>query len=80
MSVVQLLRQNNPARTSIWIELRDETSDADLAQALEQNPFVTDIVLDLEGVQQTDWDSLLHVIAARANLEKVKLRDGLTAT
>ena len=46
MSVVQQLRRNDPARTCIHIRLRHETSDADLAQALEQNPFVTDIILD----------------------------------
>ena len=29
----------------------------------------------LEGVQQADWNSLLQVIATRANLEAVRLRD-----
>ena len=77
MSIVEELRQNDPAETRIRILLHRETSDAALAQALEHNPFVTDIVLDLEGVQQTDWDSLLRVIAARANLEKVELRDAV---
>ena len=53
-----------------------ETDADDLAQALEQNSFVTDIVLDLEGEgQRTDLDSLLRIIAARANLEKVELQD-----
>ena len=75
MSILEILRQNDPEDTEIRIELRDETSDAALARALEQNPFVTDIVLDLEGVEQTDWDSLLRVMAARANLRKVTLLD-----
>ena len=48
MSVVEELRQNDPAKTCIRIRLHDETSDAALAQALEQNPFVTDIVLDVD--------------------------------
>ena len=74
--VVEELRQNNPDITAISIELRNETSDAALAQALEQNPFVTDILLEFEGMQQTDWDSLLRVIATRANLERVELQDG----
>ena len=48
MSVVDMLRYHNPARTAISIHLRDETSDADLAEALEQNPFVTEIRVELE--------------------------------
>jgi len=75
MSVVQRLRQNDPARKFICIDLRLETSDADLAEALEQNPFVTEIILDLEGLQRTDWDSLLRVIAMRANLATLTLQD-----
>jgi len=65
MSVVDLLLQNDPARTRITMRLRDEPSDADLAQALEQNPFITGIDLDVHGAQRSAWDSLLHVIATR---------------
>jgi len=78
MSVIPQLRHHNPtimSMRSIRIQLRHETSDLDLAQALQQNPFVTDIVMELEAVQQTAWDSLLHVIATRANLESVKVQD-----
>ena len=71
VGVIEELRQNNPGRTKIWIRLLDERSDADLALALEQNTFVTEIILDLEGLQRTDWDSLLRVIATRPNLETV---------
>ena len=92
MSEVELLRRNDPARTCITIDLiYHERSAAVLAQALEQNPFVTDIEFivekeqqnipfftsirsDLERVQRTDWNSLLRVIATRANLEKVALQ------
>ena len=74
-SVVEELRENDPAKTDITIFLYDETSDAVLAQALEQNPFVTDIDLYLDGVEHTDWDSLLHVIATRAKLDEVTLQD-----
>ena len=77
MSVVEELRQNDP-ETSIIIYLRDERSDADLAQALEQNPFVTEIEIDFHfrgREQRADWDSLLRVIATRANLEAVTLKD-----
>ena len=72
MSVIEELRQNNPALTTINIALRSVPSDADLAQALEQNPFVTVIWVDLEGEQRADWNSLLRVIATRANLETVR--------
>ena len=47
MSVVDMLRENNPARTDISIWLRYAESDADLAGALAQNPFVTEIELNL---------------------------------
>ena len=80
MSVVDRLRQNTwPPRTSICVRLGQETSDADLAQALEQNPIVTKIDLNLEGVQQANWNALLRVIATRANLETVKLCDAVSA-
>jgi len=55
--------------------MRDEPSDADLVQALEQNTFIKDIVLNLNGEQRAAWDSLLRVMATRVNLEKVKLLD-----
>ena len=79
MSVVQSLRQNNPARTRFYILLHRETSDADLAQALEQNPFVTEMELSLLGEQRVDWTSLLRVIATRANLETVRVWDVTSA-
>jgi len=73
MSVVELLRQNDPATTSILI-LLDENPGADLlAEALGQNPFVTNIAVDLANVQTTDWGALLRVISARANLESMSL-------
>ena len=77
MSIVEELRQNDPAMKSVSIFLRHETSDAALAQALEQNPFVTDIILNLDGVQRADWNALLRVIATRANLEQVALVDAV---
>ena len=79
MSVVEELRQNDPAMKSIRILLHVEPSDAELARALEQNPFVTEINLDLDGEQRADWNSLVHVIATRANLEKVILDDAYSA-
>ena len=75
VGVIDQLRQNDPARTRFYILLSLETSDADLAQALEQNPFVTDISLNLAEEQRQDWNSLQHWIATRANLETVKVED-----
>jgi len=60
MSIIGILRQNNPATTCVGIHLDDESSGADLAEALEQNPFVTSISLDLllGDEQWPDWSSL----------------------
>jgi len=80
MSVVNTLRQNNPRSACITIVLGRETLDADLAQALQHNPFVREITLDLHGGGEqgaADWTSLLRVIATRANLETVKVRDAV---
>jgi len=70
------LRRNDPAIKRIRIVLQNETSDADLAQALEQNPFVTLIDTDMTNVPNanSDWGALLRVIAARETLESVTLR------
>ena len=80
MSVVWLLRENDPATTAIRIAVGDETSDADHAQALEQNSFVTKIWVDLpwpRRAEAPDWSPLLRVIATRANLEEVTVQDSL---
>jgi len=79
MSVIEELRQNNPETNCITIVLLRENSDADLAQALEGNAFVTEIGLDLEAEQRAEWNSLLSVIATRTNLETVKLLDAFGA-
>jgi len=81
VGVIEELRQNDPAKTCIRIRAADETSDAALAHALEQNPFVREIVLDLYGGEQgaADWDSLLRVIEMHANLETVRLADTISA-
>ena len=76
MSAVHQLRRNDPARTGIYISLCHETSDANLAQALAQNPFVTSICVDLDDdSQEPIGSSLLRVIATRGNLEVVQLWD-----
>ena len=78
MSAVGRLRQNDPTTTSTSIiYLRREPSDADLAQALQQNPFIREIDLFLENVQTTNWGDLLRVIATRDNLRRVTLMDAV---
>jgi len=80
VSVIEELRQNDPALTIFKIVLRHETSDADLAQALEQNPFVRVLELIVEDEQRTDWYSFLRVIATRVNLETVELLGAFSRT
>jgi len=75
MSVVERLLRNDPERRGIDIDLVFEDSDADLASALEQNPFISFIDLCLENVQTTNWGNLLRVIATRANLKNMMLHD-----
>jgi len=79
MSVVEELRRNDPEKTAIRIVLFEESSAADLAEALEQNPFVTEIRLNFILVQTTDWEALLRVIVTRENLGKVTLIDAYFA-
>ena len=75
MQFIETLRRNDPAETSISIILRYQNSDADLAQALEQNQFVQQIELDLTNVQTANWGALLRVIATREKLVSVTVRD-----
>ena len=79
MSVVDTLRENDPSRTQIMLSLNGESSDADLAQALQQNPFITELAVDLSAEQRIGWNSLLHVIKTRDNLVKVSLTDAIFA-
>ena len=80
MSVIDTLRQNDPATTNISIPLRNHEiySNAELAQALEQNPFVTEITVNFEQAVLADWGSLLRVMATRESLVKVTLMDTFT--
>ena len=78
MSVVELLRQNDPTRSSIRICLRDEEDDVILARALDQNDFVTRLYVDLADRNNTarthrQWPELLRVISTREQLEGVRI-------
>jgi len=77
MSVVNALLRNDPNVSSITIRLRSETSDADLARALEQNPFITEVYLYLHGAERGNPRRLLQqVLPARANLTTLTLHNG----
>ena len=65
------LRRNNPRITSVDIILEDE-DDAAIAQALEQNQYVSHVRIWLHpGI--SSWDHLCRVLATRRNLELFQL-------
>jgi hypothetical protein len=71
----ELLFQNYPERTSIFLRLRF-CDDGKLSSALQSNEHVNVIVLGLENMgDNTDWSLSLDVIATRENLQKVGLTD-----
>ena len=73
-SALLTLRENNPQRTSIYIDLNTETDDAVIAQALEQNPFIS--YVNLRPAQRNaNWDHLFRVLATRGNLVHFVLYD-----
>lgn len=73
-SVVQELRRNDPTVTEITIMLWHEPSDADLAQALERNAFVTKITIVFgDLLRRFNWPLLVRAIAARETLTDFRL-------
>ena len=64
---LRLLRQNDPQRTEIHIYLDYENDDATIAQALEQNQYVSRVRL-WPAARNAGWDHLCCVLATRANL------------
>jgi len=73
MSAVEALRGNDPETRPIYIWLRNESSDSDLAQALQQNPFVRCIAIVFMGTNINDWPLLQQVIETKENLTSVLL-------
>ena len=76
---LEALRRNRPDETAIQIELSDEPS-VELAPALEQNHFITDIAIifsadvrDDETRAANNWTELLRVMATRNILRKVSV-------
>jgi len=76
MSAVRRIRQNNPDITFATIRLRDEPSDAELAQALAQNEHINEIILEFQGVDAaSSWGNLIRVLATRETLRSMMLED-----
>jgi hypothetical protein len=74
---IACLRRDDPSETFIWIHLdlfSDDALTRSLSEALQLNNHVKGIRLSLGG-EAVNWNSLLHVIAARENLEAVSLDD-----
>ena len=65
--LLELLRQNDPHRKQIYIELDHENDDAAIAQALEQNQFVLRIQLR-PAERNANWNNLYRVLATRGSL------------
>lgn len=74
MSVVEILRRNDPARSHITIHLCEEESEDEVAQALEQDESTTSLCLNLcDDGRNRNWDALLRVLQTRENLVNVTL-------
>ena len=72
MSALRLLRENDPQRNEIDIDLDLEKDDAAVARALEQNQYVSRVRLH-HAERNADWDALCRVLATRGNLGYVAL-------
>jgi len=83
MSVVNEIQENDPTRRSISIPLaqvRQETSEEDLVEALQRNPFITKFYLRHLGPDDEGWPLLLDIIASRGVLTKLFLNGGDSAS
>lgn len=80
-SAIDVLRRNDPATTSIFIYLGQENSDPALALALEENDFVRDVSLVVDGMApDARWDALLRVLQGHRNLKRVYLFNPIRLT
>ena len=77
MSITQyLLRRNSRHLSQIQIDLNEEEDDAAIAQALEQNQYVSRVSLRLAR-RSANWEHLCRVIATRGNLLHFVLLDDI---
>jgi len=75
---LRLLRRNDLFQNSVNIDLDTERDDAVIAQALEQNQYVSKLTL-LPAQRDANWDHLCQVLAAHRNLVHFVLFDSLRA-
>ena len=77
-NALELLRVNDPQRTWIEIPLNSTVSyeDAAIAQALEQNQYITRVELQLTDATSS-WENLYRVLATRGNLVRLALLGGV---
>jgi hypothetical protein len=68
------LRRNDSGFTKVDIDWRGAPNDEELLEALQSNQHVKDLALCLDEMgTDSNWESLLRVIAMRENLENVDL-------
>ena len=66
-TAMERLWENDPHQIEIMIFLDHENDDASIAQALEQNQYVSKVVL-CPTRRNANWDHLFRVLATRRNL------------
>ena len=71
---LQMLQRNDPQETEIHIYLDYENDDAAIAQALEQNQYVSRVWLHTTD-RNADWDHLCRVLATHGSLVHFVLVD-----
>ena len=79
-TTIDILQRNHPDVSEVQIRLLDDgPSDEELAQALSQNRYISEVVLCLHySGTSADWIALLHEIETRENLNAFVL-DGFEA-
>jgi len=75
-TVLDILERNDPEVTSAHIRLDGQFSDAQLAEALTGNPYISKLFLHLyRQQQQARWTALLQVLATKSSLRDIFLAD-----
>jgi len=75
-AAVTRLLENDPIRVFIKILLQRENDPVALAHALRQNPYITRVEINVEGVAvDANFDLLLQEVAGRDNLEEATVID-----
>ena len=73
---LELLRRNDPSETKVSIHLREHADEMlSVSAALQANNHISEVILGLHGIGNTNWDFLLCILATRETLETVTLFD-----